>query len=58
MTCTRPMVRRWPGSPGGPGDCCPGLARWTAEFSDAARPCVGKVGTWYSWLAYDLTAPL
>ncbi|MFI6439468.1 hypothetical protein [Streptomyces sp. NPDC050759] len=36
----------------------PRRIRWTAQISGMPRPFKGKVGSWYSWLAYALTAPV
>ncbi|MGW0334385.1 hypothetical protein ACWD0J_21360 [Streptomyces sp. NPDC003011] len=36
----------------------PRRVRWSAQLGDAPHPVTGKVGTWYSWLVYVLTAPV
>jgi hypothetical protein len=36
----------------------PRRIRWTAQLSGAPQPFTGKVGSWYSWLAYALSAPV
>ncbi|MEU9432613.1 hypothetical protein [Streptomyces sp. NPDC048252] len=36
----------------------PRRVRWSAQFMDTPLPVTGAEGTWYSWLAYVVTAPL
>jgi hypothetical protein len=36
----------------------PRRVRWTVQLAGTAQHVRGKVGTWYSWLAYYVSAPL
>ncbi|MEO3873412.1 hypothetical protein ABGB18_31765 [Nonomuraea sp. B12E4] len=35
----------------------PRRVRWSARLTDPPQPVTGKVGTWYAWLTYVVTAP-
>ncbi|MFC3346738.1 hypothetical protein ACFOOM_04660 [Streptomyces echinoruber] len=36
----------------------PRRVRWSAQVTGAPRPVTGRVGTWYAWLCYVVTAPV
>ncbi|MEU7300779.1 hypothetical protein [Streptomyces sp. NPDC007206] len=36
----------------------PRRVRWTAQFVGPSQSVTGRVGTWYSWLIYVVTAPV
>ncbi|MGW1465024.1 hypothetical protein ACWCPT_11835 [Streptomyces sp. NPDC002308] len=36
----------------------PRRTRWSVRFAGSSREATGRVGTWYAWLLYVVTAPV